>query len=422
MKNRLHLSFSALLLCIAVTSSIRTARGQDGIFSEDSLIASGFRGANRRVITGYGYTAVRGNFLLPTIRVPGALNFPVANSKPTFYLGTSQNAADDPSSNGIFSEADAGFQWEWETLPFTDDDGIVSTTKPGWAAFVTADTGLRADTPVRERTVGGGFRGWRCGPGTNNPNVTSVDMEWVLERRIDGGVFTGTNGYLRINAIGAVSQPGSTNVREPTGQIYATDAYGRVNFGPGTATMRAKRVVGITQGGSYGGNRFAPGGGTRIPAKLRFPLNGGGNIYDEDGSYMQDCLFSGVTGQDAGQVCFGQTRQGAVPLWENWSSGLNRVDHPSVEVEAERRSGWYPGGKDKQWLDPTTYILGVIPFNFSGTNAPGAVDHFSFPGFPFIRYDREVVNISLRSATPTNGNIVTVGGSSFDSEDEAGGG
>ena len=437
MKNRSTLICSALLLCIAFSSSVCIAQGQDTILPEADLIASDFFGANRRVISGLGYTAVRGNFTIPTIRVPGGFNTPVANSKPTFYLGSSQNAADDPTSSGTPSEADAGLQWEWESLPFYDGTRFL-TTAPGWTPFLTTSVGGAAtNTRVYETTSPGVFRGWRCGPGTFNPDVTSVDLEWVIERGLTRNIpNTMSYGYLRINAIGAVRQPDSTSSGTSPGKIYASnggvlgqDNGTLVDFGPGTAGMRVKRVVGITQGGSYGRNRFRPGG-TSLPATLRFPLHlrNMDKICDEDGSYMRNCQFGGVAGQDAGQVCFGQTRQTSVPNWQSWSANadFNSVV-TSVEVNAVRRSGWYPGGRDQQWLDPTSYFFG-FPFQPPATSAALSLPHFEFlydrgdSDSNNSRYDREKIDINLRSATPTDGNIVTVGDISYDSDDGTGSG
>lgn len=400
--NRYIQTFLALLICTAIHPTISSAQGSDTVLPEAPLIASKFFGANRRVITGIGYTAVRGNFMLPTIRVPGNYNASTANSKPTFYLGSSQNGADDPTSSGVDSEADTGMQWEWEALPYNTGTALV-TTPPGWSVFLYSSVGNagRTTSNIRQSTSAG-FRGWRCGPGTLNDKVTSVDMEWVLEK----GPVIQTYGYLKINAIGAASadQPTGTTGFDSLGKIYATSGGNQVDFGPGTAGMRVKRVVGITQGGMYGSNRshVMP----TIPAVLRFPLSSPDKIYDEDGSYMEGCVFGGVAGQSSGQLRYGPPRQGVSPAWENWSLNADTVDRPSVELEADRRTGWYPGGKDRQYLNPTSYFgFSFLPLD---TNATGFTDHFNFFSVPFSnKYDAEQVDISLRSATPTTGYIIT---------------
>ena len=362
---------------------------------------SGVFGANRRVITlPDGYNGIRGSFTVPTFRIPTSFYAPPvpaayvldgnsAISKPGFYLGCRQDPTDsdpDDPDNTLKLDVDAGVIWE--PRPFFLDGG--KKIAPGFSIFVftkgfyTPKAGIHVN-PANQ---------WRASVGTaggENANVTQFDLTWLIYRRRSGSFnLPGYGGYLQVNAIGANVQP-SDGFGE-LGRIYARGAGDTELICDSTNVMSVKRVVAMNQGGSYNA-----GPGSNSPTRSSYlPTNG---IYEEDGSYMRDCVFGGITGQPNGQVL----KQTALGAYANPTAWLS-LSSPGFVNSAN--TGYYPPGFD-QTVD--------IPLRPLAT----ARKHFEFPEIPVAewdiagdnsRYGNETVNINLRNARTVVGDLVIPGG------------
>ena len=374
-KIHVSLSFMAVLVCSVIPASLADVQIIPG---------KNFFGANRRVTTEpNGYVGVKGTFKTPEIKVPLVWKYnpdlfaltpygpleSYADSKPSFYFGSTRG----PDPNNEFEleniEVDAGVQWEWKTQIFTVADPqdpskrISDYRPPGWTIFIN-------NRGMNDKNWSA--FGWRSSPGRtepdSNPGVTEFQLTYVLERHF---LPVGFTAYLDVKAVGANTQPGYAN-GDGSGRIWASDGQPICMTLEGTSV---KRVVAITQGGSN--LRF--GIGDR-------PDNDTTPVYEEDGSWMKGSVFSN------GQIA---TRNGVTLSWHPWSQ---------IPIDAAR-TGWYPDKKDK-----STYIL--RPY-FSTGHAADAKWVFDFPSlgnqnlpgryasYP-NRYDEETIDISLRYHVPTS--------------------
>lgn len=396
-------AFVASILCMNCT----IAQAEGVLPTPD--VAAAIRGANRRVVTasdagnGKGYTAVRGTFDVPNVFVPsgpyygGGMAPPPGNrvnSLPTFYLGCNhKNDYTDPTEAAF--EVDAGVQYQWKAASGSDQYGNPFYAPPGWEVFVK----------VSNSAVNSGSANptgyWRAGPGTDNPNVTSFSLEWNFERANYG---VGYYGYLKVGAMGAVTQPATAG--DLPGTVYACNH--QLILGPtdtaGT-NFRAKRVVGITQGGKR------PSFAYDYDRWLSFPRNstdnydfqrdannnilfgsdgyplGGSGLYGEDGTYMRGCHFYN------GQVGSGLGRDAVT--WVDWDQAV--ID--------DANTGFYPGGNDKTGA-PVISSLPVFDFKYPASITGPAGAGLVMPA----RYKEETVDVNLRSAKTKIGVIVTPGG------------
>jgi len=358
-------------------------------------------GVNRRVLTSpSGFTGVKavfsgpGGSLLPS---PHILPTSIYKPGPTFYLGAKRKDINgDPWEFDINGanvandvEVDAGFQWE--PKPFTrktgnrpDGSPIYTTYPPGWSVFVTSSTG------AGQASVSA--NGWRCGLGTNNPNVTSVEMSWVFFRRSTPSVGPKYGGYLYVNAVGARTQPAGADlgsnkflaqVPGSTPDALTGDLLG----------MSCKRVEGITQ------NDLG-----LLP--LPTPLTGG--VYDEDGTTFTGLIFSGGQVTQANPLVgpFGPSYS---PVgWTTWTdtnTALNAGKTPGG-------TGFFPGGKDLTLR--VARLSGGLTFVETPINqsTPASRDIFRFNAEPDReaprpgRYANEDMDVSLRRSVAIGGGFV----------------
>lgn len=393
-----------IIICVLAVFGSSHIVLAEGIFPAPTPQSSGIYGANRRVITNaQGFNGIRGSFSVPTIRIPTNFYAPPligliiadgnsANSKPGFYLGCKLDP-DDGTQNQL--DVDAGVIYEPRLLP-RNENGSIKRIPPGYTVFINTK-GTYAPNGVHT-----GAMGWRAtvGGGANptNSNVTQFDLTWRVYRpRAYGNIgpfLPYYGGYLQVNAIGADEQP--TDEFGEMGRIYARGSNDTERICDSTAGMRVKRVIAINQGGGDGGG-LTPGGAV-IPARRAYlPTNG---IYENDGSYMRNSVFSGISGQTAGQALFEGPVYGPYDIptaWYNLSSTFVGLD----EVE----TGYYPGGSDQTVSGSTRSLSTALP-------------HFSFPEIPVAlwnsegdrsRYDTERVNINLRNARPSRGKQISAG-------------
>ena len=409
MKNSLFLGIFALSFSMWSNDAVA-----DGVLAAPAS-GGGQYGANRRIRTyDSGYTAVKGNFKLPTYKIPGSPVAPLAttdtnpyDARPSFYLGASRGGdvydEDTGEALGLF-EVDAGFAYE-NYRPLQSGVGPVQA---GWSIFIR--TTSPPNTPQ-----GGAFvspaGAWRCGPGTPNANVTDVELMWTFYKRsvLDG---EGYGGYLIANVRGSngnplplASQPQDKN---GSGVRIRATYDGQQSPGSYTITrainaMRVKRVVAITQADK--------------PRHLQFPVATGGGVYQEDGSYMRGLSFTQgqVSQQDPAPGGFNYNYTPS--QWFDWTTFV--TDNGDNQAQS---TGYYPGGSDKtvlsyQLVPPFAPDPGV-PLLIETGKAPGSLPIFSFPGIPqpqwgdviSSRYASENVDINLRSYIPVGGGLVSPSG------------
>lgn len=375
----------------------------DGVLPTPA-VANGQFGANRRVITldAPDYTAVRGNFTLPTIRIPSfSYRGNIYRSKPTFYLGCSTEGYYDDEFDYVAGvEVDAGFQYESEPIRITG--GV--TAPAGWSILVRttgAATTIGGQTQNPAYATGG--LGWRCGPGTPNSGVASVDMMWTVYQLTpaQGG---GYGGYLVANVAGAGQfvQPVDRDFND--NKIRARSAPSTYRIVQTTAGMAIKRVVGMTQG--------------KDQFNLLFPIQTGGGLYQEDGSYLRGCSFT--NGQVSPQSPPSTGWNYFPTQWLTWDASRTLNDDQTGST------GFYPGGRDKSVLSyqTTPPYEGIIPAEGTGPvvvvkgHANSSRPIFEFPNLPqsewenevSSRYATETINVNLRNFFPVGGRTVTIGG------------
>ena len=383
MKNSHVFYIAGALLCIAPHMS--RAEGEvprtDGVF-----------GVNRRVVTtpdtSQPYNCgVDGVFSIPTIFVPSnvaAANG--ANSKPTFYLGARIDQG--PSVGGF--EVDAGVQYESQGVSYTDPNGVVVLVNPGYGIFVRTSNAdeqdLNLGNPFRNDPGNNSYvvpQGrYRFGPNTLNNGVTVIGLTLLFDPHFNGPAYIGHRAHLQADVIGAAGQPGGFG---SPGRVDAHHGVRvRTRGAGGLANVSMKRVVGITQGGTV---RNAAGVVTiDYRQNLNFPLFGADQYYEEDGSYMRQCIF--VEGRIASNA--------VAPSWQSWDT---------VDID-QLRTGSIPGPN----VSDQTYT------NIPGPvirHAPSALPIFQYPDIAdpsstdSSRYKAETMNINLRRAVAVTGNVVT---------------
>lgn len=385
----------------------------------DGLVAvpppgAGQFGANRRVRTlDSDFTAVKGNFTLPTVRVPATspnivtgLNNPF-RSNPTFYFGCSAAQIEDSETGEFIGglEVDAGLQYE-SARPAI---GTGQAIPKGWAVIVRASNERAV---VRQNFVSADKK-WRAGS-----NVTSVTLVWTVYK-LSVANSGGYGGYLQVTANGASGPlPESDQPQDPDlgsnkirAQLYSPDSS---NFNRGRSLiynisgMRVKRVVAINQG-----RELDPATGAYTGPILPFPYPNGG-IYAEDGSYLRNCTFSG--GQISQQISAPSVNDfGAAynpSAWVTWdASNTDNNNKTSVDT------GYYPGGRDKTLVgdDAKTYgnaptSLPILDFTGTLTNAGTPLPPTQWDDAVSSRYANETVSINLRNGTATNGTVISSSG------------
>ena len=425
------------VICLTGALTVPFAQAQteqDRVFPPPPAAAE-IRGANRRVITlRQGYYGVRGRFSVPIIRIPtGNVAAPgvavpangfiadgnLANSKPGFYLGVSQNRGSIPDEDdGITNDpiqVDAGIIYESHSIRLGAGPRA-PIINPGWSPFVRTTS---------KYTVGGsnGFAGagnrWRAGFGTANPDVTDFDLAWTIFEQTRGGVRVGNKGgMLYVYAKGAITQP----VDAITGEqnfIYARDAANGIHICDTTIAMGVKRVVAMNQGGGFDNDND---GLNPQSSYLTFPGNPGS--YEEDGSYMRGCTFGGLKYPDLlASSPSGQVVGGRVPIESEARNFLSYVtasgwgDFGSALIDLTPgfdSTGRYPGGND-QTLRPAAGGIRHLPTSRPIIEFPAiALADYNTPTPE--RYSRETVNINLRRAVQVAGRRYTVGGVSVTNE------
>jgi hypothetical protein len=376
-------------------------------------------GANRRVLTSFppsaGYYGVEGTFDMPMIKVPHQGNQVTTDrtnwfgSKPTFYLGCRQE-------EGTSAEVDAGLQWE-DAITYTDNAGNIQTypNSQGWAILLRytncplAPAGSSFVNPVDSSG-----RPYRVPAG-----VSKIKFRWVVPS--DGSV-TGYPGYLDVLALDSSGQPvASQPVGDPTpanfdyvqgaGRIWASSPRGTApaSLFVHRGGMRVKRVVGITQDDTH------PADGQN---HLTFPsaTDVGGadiatNVYEEDGSYMRGCRFSG------GRVAVQAATSGIT--WIPWSQAYMEQDPiPGADrVDYEVGTGWFPGGLDKSIRTPANTPGGGLRTIGHARLSRNIIDfpELQAAGIPRAseshvqRYDEELVEINLQRHRFSSGVIIRPG-------------
>ena len=349
----------------------------------------GVYGVNRRIITrpstAQPYTGVAGTFTVPTIFVPGQVYWAPspgatpdviegrANSKPTFYLGGRIDLGEDA---GNF-EVDAGVQYEWQAFtagrpdPNDPTQRITDYIPPGFGIFVRTSN-AQWSTPNTWRQP----YGYRFGPFTLNPGVTSVEMELLFERT--GVPLVGYRSHLETNLVGAAMQPNGN------GMIEANDG-NRVRLT--LDGMQMKRVVGITQGG-----------GGYLPLAFPLDVNAADRYYEEDGSYMHDIRFS------EGRIAINPNIPS--PVWQRWdvaaqNDAIDQEDTGSIPGHlVEDQTQRAPAAVRGMHLPSATPIFTYR--SLDDTNQPPNSEISS-------RYRDETMSISLRRAVQVIGDVVSIG-------------
>ena len=300
------------------------------------------------------------------------------------------------------------------------------TVNPGWSPFVRTSS---------KYTVGGteGFAGagnqWRAGFGTPNPNVTHFDLAWTIFEETRFGFRVGNKGGLiYVYADGATAQP-VDNITGESNYIYARDSANGKHICDTTIAMGAKRVVAMNQGGVY--NDDNDNSTAFFNSYLTFPngLPGPNNpgLYEEDGSYLRNCTFSGMRvryGTDTyGLLSAGQVVRGTVPtegiardlLSRNLATDIDPrlawqdFDINTVDVTGGIDStGRYPGDGDQTVRDAALHPLRKLPTSRPIVEFPDiALATYNTP--TSARYTEETVNINLRKAIPVTGLRYVVG-------------
>lgn len=404
---------------------------EDDVWPQPPL-GAGIRGANRRVITvRQGYYGVRGRFQMPSIRIPtgnfapaGAAGGPyiadgnLANSKPGFYIGVNQGRSDIPDGgDGTTNdpiEVDAGLIFEPRTIT-VGTGGAARPVNPGWTPFLRTTSKYTASGGSVSTFVNAS--GWRAGAGTPNPNVTHFDLGWTIFEHERFGFRVGTKGgLLYVYADGASSQPTDKFTGEAN-YLYARDTANGTHICDTTVAMGAKRVVAMNQGGGFDNdnNPATPA----LNSTLTFP-GGAPGIYEEDGSFLRNCTFSGIMAREVdplGLEPSGQVISGIVPkesAARDYLSyyGLNRwtaFGDAGIDLSPGFDStGRYPGTNDQ-----TLRVAG------GNRNLPTSRPVIEFPDIALTayntptpaRYNAETVNINLRNAIPVAGRRYVVGNS-----------
>ena len=402
---------------------------EDSVWPQPPL-GAGIRGANRRVITlRQGYYGVRGRFQVPSIRIPTGNFAPVgaagyiadgnlANSKPGFYIGVNQGRGDIPDggdgSTNDPVEVDAGIIFEPRTITMGAGTGA-TTVEPGWTPFLRTTSKYTSSGGSVSTFVNAS--GWRAGAGTPNPDVTHFDLGWTIFEHERFLTRIGTKGgLLYVYAEGANAQPSDKFTGEEN-YFFARDVANGTHICDTTVAMGAKRVVAMNQGGSFDhdNNPATPG----LNSILTFPVGAPG-IYEEDGSFLRNCTFSGIMrreGMPLGLEPTGQVRNGIVPTQGSARDDLSfqgvniwtAFGDAGIDLTPGFDStGRYPGTNDQ-----TLRVAG------GNRNLPTSRPVIEFPNIALAayntptpaRYNTETVNINLRRAVPVAGRRYVVGNS-----------